>query len=142
MTPDGDNILTSVSTARLYGGNSKPIIRKSRQSDSTPALENLDSEEIVNTLFERENGDRVITAGPRCSGVFSIFDKSSSKAIGKARSGHTYSSLLGVSPCGEYIAYVVPGAFWNHGKVFIHHWDSRKRAFLDVSPRWQLKSWN
>ena len=102
-----------------------------------------DEAEIVSNdgfLCGVANGS-IIAASPPCCLRYRLWDALTGKHVGSARSGHSYASLEGVSPDGEYVAYIVPGAFWTKGRFYIHHLDSGRRALLSVSPRWNLGSW-
>jgi hypothetical protein len=74
-------------------------------------------------------------------GAWSFGRVGTNELIGKARSGHDYALLEGMSPCGEYIAYIVPGAFASFGQRYVHHLESGRRVRLDISPKWHLGSW-
>lgn len=83
----------------------------------------------------------VVATSSMCCFRYRLWDALTGKRVGSARSGHSYASLEGLSPDGEYVAYIVPGAFWSKGHFYIHHLDSGRRALLSVSPRWNLGSW-
>lgn len=141
LTPEGEHELAIVSTNNLYRGKPKPTIRERRPGEREITSKASGRERGRIALIERNTGECVLRAGPRFGGVFFVRNKATNETVGRIRTGHSYSFLLGMSPCGEYVAYVVPGAFSKHGKVFVHHWRSKRRARLDVSPRWKLESW-
>ncbi len=74
-------------------------------------------------------------------GAWTIRKGLAGDVVGTARSGHSYSRLLGVSPCGEFIAYDVPGAFWTQRKIYIHHLKTGRRARLRISPKGRPGTW-
>ena len=84
-------------------------------------------------------GEPLITSGLFCS--WTIRKGPNGDIIGTAKSGHSYANLMGVSPCGEFIAYSVPGAFSTRGQTHIHHLKTGRRAKLRVSPKWHLGTW-
>ncbi len=70
-----------------------------------------------------------------------IKDIESDALIGIAESGHSYAFLDGVSPCGRYVTYVLPGAFKFPGQRYIHCLETGRRARLRVRPQLKLGSW-
>lgn len=66
----------------------------------------------------------------------------SGKTIGQAQTRHSYSAFSAIDPTGEYVAYVVPGAFSNKGRFYVHELQSGRRAALRIDPRWVLGSWS
>jgi len=87
-------------------------------------------------------GESVVATRADWSILYTFCDAATGKPMGRARSGHSYASLEGISPCGGYVAYIVPGAFWSKGRYYIHHLDSGLRAVLRVPARWSLGSWH
>lgn len=85
-------------------------------------------------------GRSVIAVNARSSKAFTLSDASTGERLGHARTRHTYSGFVGVSPCGEYVAYSEP-RLMGHARFFVHHLPSGKRAQVQIPPRWKLGSW-
>ena len=83
----------------------------------------------------------LISVGPRCGGAFTVRDKASGKLLGIIKTGHSYSFMMGLSPCGEYVLYQVPGEFGSSGKIILHHWPTGRQARLDLPGTWRLLEW-
>jgi hypothetical protein len=136
VTPGNEEVVMRITTSDLFSGNSSPSTLRVSQADDVEygALQNLSSFEQRRVI-----DDVPLIARPRCSGYFTLKNEATGEIIGGARTGHSYSSLWGISPCGEYLAYFVPGALWR--RSYVHHLKSDRRAVISIPARWRIKSW-
>lgn len=102
-----------------------------------------ESSNLTNTspLRRRIVNQSAFIAEPEVSGSFQICEEVSGEEIHRIRTGHSYSKLLGLSPCAKYVIYAKPGAYSVPTKVILHGVDNLGRAPLNVSPTSKLESW-
>ncbi|MCG8408437.1 MAG: hypothetical protein MI923_24820 [Phycisphaerales bacterium] len=139
VTPEDEEVIARISTDDLFAGQSDLVIL---QTHKFPIQDNSRLKRISSvhrSTHFRKIGESRISAGPGCSGYFTVKDEQTGEKISGAKTGHSYSSLWGISPCGEYLAYFVPGAFWR--RSYIHHLESKRRALIDVPEGWKVKEW-
>lgn len=136
---EGNEIQANVGTAALFRGSSSPKIVKlpHHESAENRVLKNIGSVHQGNQLVRFDGSDCEV--GPGCSGCFTMREKETNKVIYRAYAGNSYSSLWGVSPDGDYLAYFVPGPFWR--RSYIHHFATGRRAVIHIDERWKLKEW-
>ncbi len=139
LTPGSEAVVVRIATSDLFAGRSRPTILRTLESsrDDHNALTSIGSS--YHSTQRRVIGDATLVAGPPCSGYFRVRNEATDKIIGGARAGHSYSSLWGMSPCGEYLAYFVPGTFWR--RSYVHHVKSDRRALISIPAAWRLNSW-
>jgi hypothetical protein len=139
LNDQSQEVVYRITTRELYSGHGSPRLISSAQIH-VPVDDNLKNIGNVHRGEHRRivNG-KTVAAGPGCSGSFKVSEVDTGQVIGRVRTGNSYSSLWGISPCGEYLAYFEPGAFFR--RSFIQHIGTGQRAQINVSEKWIIVSW-
>jgi hypothetical protein len=133
-SPDGLSYKYRVSTTDLYTQHS--LARGSvleghrRDAAASASTEGLRSVEVDGAT---------LLAEPRGGPGLRVRNTLTNVVLGSVRTGHSYSFLLAISPCGDYLLYNVPGLFWR--RYYVHHWRTDRRAVLRLPERGALVSW-
>ncbi len=115
------------------------LVAVCRRSVYAVDTDTLEVRFIYNAHLAGIVNQELVLVGPWFGKRIRVRHAETGEEYGSALTKHSYSNFVGLSPCGEYMAYHEPRLF-GAGR-FIHHLASGSRVRLKVPNQWRLGSW-